>query len=405
MTLGEYLRNKRIENGKSLEQVAALTKIHIKTLKAIEENAYSELPARTFTRGFIVNYAKALKLDTEQLLKEHHDFLETRFSERIQRDSGHQGYAFEGKELEQNRRWMMIGASIAMIFAVAVLLVFKPQNHKRKEKNKEFEQEIAVAENGGDDSQLAVAPPTSPTRDKHGNAAPSGTPTADLAPQGLGDRSTHSLPPFIGGENRSTLTHDPLSLEVHAHSVAQATPKPITEPSSQAVPVATIAAIAPALSVPPVAPSAAPSAAPTAAPTSTHVATTATPSASATPIASSTPAVDPLNKGDGLTATEVKKKIVLQAKEDVWIRYKSDDRPASILILRKGRFLVIKAHDSIFFESNHPESIAYKAKGGAFTDVGHEKNEIEGTGSIKEYGGGPLGTAVIPEEIPPPRAQ
>jgi cytoskeletal protein RodZ len=63
VTLGQHLQNKRHETGRSLEQLAALTKIQLKILRAIEEDRYADLPAKAFTRGFIVNYAKALKLD------------------------------------------------------------------------------------------------------------------------------------------------------------------------------------------------------------------------------------------------------------------------------------------------------------------------------------------------------
>lgn len=69
MTLGQLLKSKRSELGRSLEQISAATKIHVKILQALENDQYSELPARTFTRGFIVTYCKALKLDSDQVLK------------------------------------------------------------------------------------------------------------------------------------------------------------------------------------------------------------------------------------------------------------------------------------------------------------------------------------------------
>ena len=347
MNLGEYLKSKRLESGKSLEQVAASTKIHIKILKAIEGNFYAELPARTFTRGFIVNYAKALKLDPEQVLKDHESFLEEHFAERAQRDQGHQGYAFEGKELEQNRRWLIIGASIALIFAVAVLLVFKPQNHKRKEKHKEFEEEASLTESKPEDSEAPLLLETPKPKIDSSAALPvtspiAGTPNASLSPQ----------------------------LEIPALLAANKNASPSASPIQTASPAAK---------------------------------TSSSPHAEApTPSPTMAAKGDPLNKGDDLSSTEVKRKISIQAKDDVWIRFKSDQRPANLILLRKGRFLIIKGKEQVLFEVLHPESVSYKTKG-TYQDLSTSKNQIEENSSVQGYTGNALGSTPIPEQIPPPR--
>ena len=142
MTLGQLLKSKRLELGKSVEQIATATRIHTKVLRALEEDRYGELPARAFTRGFIITYCKALQLDPNKIIRDYHDFLESKFAERPEKDHGHQGYAFEGKETEQNKRWMIISASAAAFFAVLTLLFFKPQNHKHKEKHKELKLQL-----------------------------------------------------------------------------------------------------------------------------------------------------------------------------------------------------------------------------------------------------------------------
>ena len=346
MTLGQLLQNKRIESGRSLEQVAASTKIHIKILAAIENDHYIDLPARAFTRGFIVNYAKALKMDPEQVLKDHHEFLEQKYSERPARDQGHQGYAFEGKELEQNRRWMVIGASIAVIFAIAVLLLFKPQNHKHREMNKEFEEDTAAASDDGSspDQTTAVLP------DLSASPATSSSPARIIGP----------LP------NSSVAANLPLSTQSSPPAVAfSATPQAILSPSPKPSPT----------------PSPAPSATPKATPSSTP-----------------NGKEDKLNKGDDLTQVEAKRKITFEAKEDVWVRYRSDDRPMNSLILRKGRFLVIKAKSKLLFEVNHPEFVSYKAKK-SYGALSFGKGELTDTGA-QAYDGAELGTIPLPEEAP-----
>jgi cytoskeleton protein RodZ len=188
MTLGQLFKNKRNELGRSLEQISASTRIHIKTLTALENDEYAELPARTFTRGFIITYCKALRLDSNEVLKNYHDFLDSKFSERSARDKGHQGYVFEGKELEQNKRWMVIGATLAVFFAISVLLIFKPQNSHRKEKHKEFVEEASPAPgtNDEDATDTEVAAPNLiaaiPSITASPHLATSATPIASVVP-------------------------------------------------------------------------------------------------------------------------------------------------------------------------------------------------------------------------------
>ncbi|GAB6190989.1 helix-turn-helix domain-containing protein [Desulfocastanea catecholica] len=68
-TLGEYLRETRITQGKELAAVAGETKISSRSLQAIEENNFAALPADVFARGFYVLYAKSLLLDPEKVLQ------------------------------------------------------------------------------------------------------------------------------------------------------------------------------------------------------------------------------------------------------------------------------------------------------------------------------------------------
>jgi cytoskeletal protein RodZ len=375
VTLGQHLKNRRQELGRSLEQVSALTRIHIKILTAIEEDLYSELPARAFTRGFIVNYAKALKLEPNQILSTFHDFLEEKFSERPDRDLGHQGYAFEGKELEQNRRWMMFGGGLAAVFALAVLLIFKPENHKRKEKHKEFEAEV--------DETAGIAPaiPMASPGQSPGIVTAANSVQISFSNLNSGPISTSNPLPGMGSlsgiapgtSSSSGQTQTPAAPA--ASATPSATPAPVTNPTT------------------------APTLAPVAAPS-----TTASPTPAASPSESATPKPDLLNKGDSLTPEEVKVKATFQAKEDAWIRYRSDDLPSSMMILRKGRTLVIKGKSRILFETNKTESLQIKSQG-SFQDLSIKKGSIEPKSAPKAYEGSDMGSRPLPEQIPAPKAQ
>jgi cytoskeleton protein RodZ len=72
--IGNMLRCERLRRGLRLEQVAEWTKIRQPFLEAIEADRFDRLPAGFLTRSFILQYARTLDLDHEQLiasLKEH----------------------------------------------------------------------------------------------------------------------------------------------------------------------------------------------------------------------------------------------------------------------------------------------------------------------------------------------
>ncbi len=324
MTLGQLLKDRRNELGKSIEQISTATRIHVKVLTALEEDRYSLLPARAFTRGFIITYCKALQLNPDEIMKSYHDFLESKFSERPEKDQGHHGYAFESSENDQKNKGLIIVASIAAFFAIVTLLFFKPQNHKRREKHKELiaeEVELAAAE-----AQLKAASDALQGTASPALTAPSQTPSV------------------------STST--------------------VASPVIAATPI--VATTTPAASNSPV---------------TTTVTAAASPIASpvATPTTSPSPA-DLMNKGDTIAAEAIGVKVNFQALEDVIIRYRSDDRPLSGLNLRKDKQLVIKAANEIEFETSNPEKLKFKTMfknkpGSGYQDLkeGHLKLKSDGT--------------------------
>jgi cytoskeletal protein RodZ len=67
---GERLRRAREANGKSLQQVAAETRIPQRHLQLIEAGEFARLPARTYAIGFSTSFAKAVGLDGEEIAEE-----------------------------------------------------------------------------------------------------------------------------------------------------------------------------------------------------------------------------------------------------------------------------------------------------------------------------------------------
>lgn len=65
---GVQLRAAREAAGLSLDQVAQQLKLAPRQVKALEDENFGELPGRTFTRGFLRNYARLLNLDADLLV-------------------------------------------------------------------------------------------------------------------------------------------------------------------------------------------------------------------------------------------------------------------------------------------------------------------------------------------------
>jgi flagellar biosynthesis protein FlhG len=66
---GALLRKVRESLGVELEEIARHTKISSSHLRAIETENFAELPALVYTRGFVQQLAKYLKLDPTQVAK------------------------------------------------------------------------------------------------------------------------------------------------------------------------------------------------------------------------------------------------------------------------------------------------------------------------------------------------
>jgi cytoskeleton protein RodZ len=65
---GQILREAREAKSISLQEISIHLKINTKTLKALEMGDKTQLPAKTFLRGFVQSYAQFLRLDLNQIM-------------------------------------------------------------------------------------------------------------------------------------------------------------------------------------------------------------------------------------------------------------------------------------------------------------------------------------------------
>lgn len=66
---GKTLRQIREKMGIDLEIIAQETKINLKTLESIEEEALEKLPPLVYLKGFLRGYAQCLGLDTQKVVE------------------------------------------------------------------------------------------------------------------------------------------------------------------------------------------------------------------------------------------------------------------------------------------------------------------------------------------------
>ena len=75
-SVGESLRRERLRAGLDLNQIARDTKISTRTLELIEANQFEKLPGGVFARSFVRQYARAVGVDEEEILRELERVLE-----------------------------------------------------------------------------------------------------------------------------------------------------------------------------------------------------------------------------------------------------------------------------------------------------------------------------------------
>lgn len=66
--MGDTLRRTREAQGLSISEVANALKLNARQIEALESGRFAQLPGLAFTRGFLRNYARLLKIDAAPLL-------------------------------------------------------------------------------------------------------------------------------------------------------------------------------------------------------------------------------------------------------------------------------------------------------------------------------------------------
>lgn len=116
-SFGQALKREREMRGVSLRDIAVRTKISVRFLEAIENDAWQKLPPGVFSRAFVREYARELGLDEKKVLTDmaFHVGETPEVPERVEvvRDAS-------------VRHSLVTGASFAAVISVVLILIVAP---------------------------------------------------------------------------------------------------------------------------------------------------------------------------------------------------------------------------------------------------------------------------------------
>jgi cytoskeletal protein RodZ len=254
----------------------------------------------------VTSYSRFVGLDHKEVLTHFNSFIDSKACERPNREGGHSGYAFEKREgNEQSRMILGIVMGSFIVLGGIAMVVLKPSLHHHHHSH-------------ADKLRSAHSPSPGPSE------LPSGVPLVAGSPLPL----------------PSGAVAQPSGMPSEALVVAASA-------SPQALASATVSVTA--------------SATPTPVPTIVSDL-----DLTAMPTPSPTSASDPLNSGLGLKPSETVHRLVIKAKQSVWVRYRVDNKVVMQFPLRQDKVLVLRARQGIILQLGNPDHVTVSYNGGGY---------------------------------------
>ncbi|MGC8795997.1 helix-turn-helix domain-containing protein [Thermodesulfovibrio sp.] len=121
----EELKKRRLELGKTLEQIAEETKIKKSYLQLIEKGKFDELPIELYTRAYIKTYAQSLGLDASLILKDYDEYLKSKKQTVIKIEPTIAKESLEKKStfLKKLPNWSITAGIIFTVIFITILLI------------------------------------------------------------------------------------------------------------------------------------------------------------------------------------------------------------------------------------------------------------------------------------------
>lgn len=127
-SVGELLKREREAQGKSIEDVAKVTRMSSQTLAALEDDRFGALPAPVYVKGHLRTYARFLGLDEGEIIQRY-----TRSTQQHEPTELDEWDAVEIELHEEERHatkrnlWIAVG-----VVVVGLVLVFGPRLWNRR---------------------------------------------------------------------------------------------------------------------------------------------------------------------------------------------------------------------------------------------------------------------------------
>ena len=115
---GSYLKHERELRGVPLEEISGTTKIHIRFLKALEENSFDQLPGEVFIKGYIRSYANIIGSDVEEMLNIYKESVEFNKQENCPQETS----SFNTQPKTLLAYGLIILVAVGFLFGVGVLI-------------------------------------------------------------------------------------------------------------------------------------------------------------------------------------------------------------------------------------------------------------------------------------------
>tara|TARA_B100000686_G_C16737643_1_gene944605 strand:+ start:679 stop:1515 length:837 start_codon:yes stop_codon:yes gene_type:complete len=134
---GSYLKHERELRGVALEAISGTTRIHIRFLRALEDNKFEELPGEVFIKGYIKSYANTIGSDPEETLNVYEEFVGNKVPKKnpdLAVQSNISAIKFLG--------YALIALLLLTLVFSAKFLLFSPEKSREKETSQQIKNDL-----------------------------------------------------------------------------------------------------------------------------------------------------------------------------------------------------------------------------------------------------------------------
>ncbi len=235
---GSHLKHQRELRGISLDEIASITKIHLRYLKALESNSFDELPGEVFIKGFIRSYGRAIGANLPELISAYDDTvgkerLETRQQAEKDNNNENQKQVFAVNAL--------VGGFLILFILFAIWYLLKNPPKEAPKKTSSSQQTMRQSEAKEKDSRAQT-----PVGALEKEEQPKSSDGAELSKaESAKSDSTESRKPVEAGESEKTekpeeknpeaKSQDPVSQKPNPAQTEDDSQKPVAEKEKSAI--------------------------------------------------------------------------------------------------------------------------------------------------------------------------